>query len=134
MRCSQLACHVLVHNLASFQPHFKHAYRSVGTHPDSWRVTGMSWCFSGSTAPTYLYDKRLPFGARASPMIFHRLTQAACRIMGNKGYTVLAYLDDSLIIEPTHLRCRAAFDMLLSLQESLGFTINWTKVLILPNA
>ena len=106
----------------------QNTYRSVGTHPDSWRVTGMSWCFSGSKVPTYLYDKRLPFGARASPMIFHRLTQAACRMMANKGYTVLAYLDDFLIIEPTQLRCRAAFDMLVSLLETLGFTINWTKV------
>ena len=48
----------------------KHAYRSVGTHPDSWRVTGMSWRFNDSKHPTYLYDKRLPFGARASPMVF----------------------------------------------------------------
>ena len=98
----------------------KNAYRSVGTHPDSWRVTGMSWHF--------LYDKRLPFGARASPMIFHRLTQVACRMMANKGYTVLAYLVDFLITEPTQLRCRAAFNMPVSLLESLGFTINWTKV------
>ena len=68
------------------------------------------------------------FGARALPMIFHRLTQAVCRMMANRGYTVLAYLDDFLIIEPTQLRCRAAFDMLVSLLESLGFTINWSKV------
>ena len=73
----------------------KHAYRSVGTHPNSWRVTGMSWCFNDSKHPTYLYDKRLPFGARASPMVFHRLTQAICRMMARRGYTVLAYLDDS---------------------------------------
>ena len=29
----------------------KNAYRSVGTHPDSWRVTGMSWCFNGPNLP-----------------------------------------------------------------------------------
>ena len=29
----------------------KHAYRSVGTHPDSWRVTGMSWRFNDSNTP-----------------------------------------------------------------------------------
>ena len=61
-------------------------------------------------------------------MIFHRLTQATCRMMANKGYTVLAYLDYFPIIEPTQLRCSAAFDTLVSLLESLGFTINWTKV------
>ena len=110
----------------------KNGYRTVGTHPDSWRVTGMSWCFNGSKVPTYLYAKRLPFGARASPMTFHRLTQAACRMVANKGYAVLAYLDEFLIIELTQLRCRAAFDMPASLLESLGFTINWTKV-VSPN-
>ena len=49
-------------------------------------------------------------------------------MMANKGYTVLAYLDNFLITEPTQLRCRAAFNMPVSLLESLGFTINWTKV------
>ena len=61
-------------------------------------------------------------------MIFHHLTQAACHMMAKKGYTVLAYLDDFLIIEPTQLRCRAAFNVLVTLLGSLGFTINWTKV------
>ena len=67
----------------------KHAYRSVGTHPDGWRDTGMSWCFNDSKHPTYLYDKRLPFGDRASPMVFHRLAQAISRMMARRGYTVL---------------------------------------------
>ena len=61
-------------------------------------------------------------------MIFHRLTQAICRMMARRGYTVLAYLDDFLIIEPTQIQCKAAFDTLLTLLESLGFTVNWTKV------
>ena len=48
--------------------------------------------------------------------------------MARRGYTVLAYLEDFLIIEPTQLQCKAAFDILLNLLESLGFTVNWTKV------
>ena len=91
----------------------KHAYRSVGTHPDGWQDTGMS----------YLYDKRLPFGAGASPTVFHRLAQAISRMMARRGYTVLAYLDDVLIIEPTQRLCKVTFDTL-----SLGFTVNWSKV------
>ena len=91
----------------------KPAYRSFGTHPDGWRDTGMS----------YLYDKRLPFGAGASPMVFHRLAQAISRMMERRGYTVLAYLDDVLIIEPTQRLCKVTFDTL-----SLGFTVNWSKV------
>ena len=49
-------------------------------------------------------------------------------MMARRGYTVLAYLDDFLVIEPTQIHCKAAFDTLLTLLESLGFTVNWTKV------
>ena len=88
-------------------------------------------CRGASTTqntPTYLYDERPHFGARVSPVVFHRLTQAICRMMVRRGYTVLAYLDDFLNIEPTQIQCKAAFDTLLNLLESLGLTVNWTKV------
>ena len=106
----------------------KHAYRSVGTHPSSWKVTGMSWLFQGTTDITFLFDKCLPFGARTSPMVFHRLTQSVYRMMARRGFTVLAYLDDFLIIEPSQQQCQIAVDTLLDLLQSLGFTINWSKV------
>ena len=101
----------------------KHAYRSVGTHPDGWRDTGTSWCSNDSKHPTYLYDKRLQFGARAPPMVFNCLAQAIIRMVARRGYTVLAYLDDFVIIEPTQSLCKVTFDTL-----SLGFTVNWSKV------
>ena len=106
----------------------KHAYRSVGTHPSSWKVTGMSWLFQGTTDINFLFDKRLPFGARTSPMVFHRLTQSVCRMMARQGFTVLAYLDNFLIIEPSQQQCQIAVDTLVNLLQSLGFTINWSKV------
>ena len=61
-------------------------------------------------------------------MVFHRLTQVICRMMAWGGYTVLACLDDFLIIKPTQLQRKVAFDTLLNLLKSLGFTVNWTKV------
>ena len=92
----------------------KHAYRSVGTHPDGWRDTGMS----------YLYDKRLPFGDRASPLVFHRFAQAISRMMARRGYTVLAYLDDFLFIEPTQRLCKGNFWHPVSRLPA----VNWSKV------
>ena len=77
---------------------------------------------------TFLFDKRLPFGVRTSPVIFHHLTQSVCRIMSQRGFTVLAYLDDFLIIEPSQQQCQIAVETLISLLQSLGFTINWSKV------
>ena len=49
-------------------------------------------------------------------------------MMARRGYTLLAYLDNFLVIDPTQLRRKVAFDTLLNLLESLGFTINWSKV------
>lgn len=106
----------------------KHAYQSVGTHPSSWKVTGMSWLFQGTANTTFLFDKCLPFGARTSPMVFHCLTQSVSRMMTQRGFTVLAYLDDFLVIEPSQQQCQIAVDTLVSLLQSLAFTITWSKV------
>ena len=49
--------------------------------------------------------------------------------MARRGFTVLAYLDDFLIIEPSQQQCQIGVDTLLDLLlQSLGFTINWSKV------
>ena len=42
--------------------------------------------------------------------------------------TVLAYLHVFLVIEPSQQQCQIAVDRLISLLQSLGFTINWSKV------
>ena len=69
-----------------------------------------------SQTPTCLYDKHLPFGARVSPRVFHRLKQMICCLMAQRGlYTALAYLDDVLIIGPTQTHCKVAFNTLLNL-------------------
>ena len=75
----------------------KSAYRSVGLSKASQEVTGLSWNINGTTV--YLQDTRLPFEARRSVSIFHRLTQAVRRMMARKGYDLtIVYLDDFLII------------------------------------
>ena len=69
------------------------AYRSVNLSKASQEVTGLKWVLNGETV--YLRDSKLPFGAKLSPGIFHRLTQAVKRIMARKGFDLLVvYLDD----------------------------------------
>ena len=67
----------------------KSAYRSVRIHPSNYEATGLKWQFSGTTQPTYMYDTRLPFGAKKAPIVFHRLTQSVRRMMRRKGMIVL---------------------------------------------
>ena len=79
----------------------RHAYRSVPIHPSNFVATGLQWCFNGDDHPTYFYDTHLPFGAKNSPEIFHRLTQSVRQMMVRRGFTsVVVYLDDFLVIAP----------------------------------
>ena len=48
--------------------------------------------------------------------------------MARRGFTVLAYLDDFLVIETSQQQCQIAVDTLIDLLQSLGFTINWSNV------
>ena len=82
------------------------AYRSVHISKSSQAVTGLSWNLNGKTV--FLKDTRLPFGARLSVGIFHRLTQAVRRMMVRKGYDLtIVYLDDFLIISKSKQACAA---------------------------
>ena len=105
----------------------KSAYRSVGLSKASQEVTGLSWNIGGATV--YLRDTRLPFGARRSVGIFHRLTQAVRRMMARKGYDLtIVYLDDFLIVSKSKKVCAEALNVLIQLLRKLGFMIHWGKV------
>ena len=104
------------------------AYRSVGLHPSQYTLTGLSWTFSGDADPTVFVDTRLPFGARKSPAIFHRITQSVKRMLERRGIKCFVYLDDFLVLGDNFSDCLAAYNTLLSLVRQLGFKINWQKV------
>ena len=42
----------------------KNAYRSVRIHPSNYAATGISWKFNSERYHRFLFDTRLPFGAR----------------------------------------------------------------------
>lgn len=107
----------------------KHAYRSVPIHPANYQATGCKWRFTGDDFYTYFYDTRLPFGAKSSPEIFHRLTQAVRRMMAKRGYhDIVVYLDDFLVVGATREECEQAYETLLALLQELGFTISTHKL------
>jgi hypothetical protein len=105
----------------------KSAYRSVRISATSQEVTGFQWTFPDGRKYTFI-DKKLPFGSKLAPGIFHRLSQAVRRMMSRRGFTIIAYLDDFLICESTKDRCRLALNTLVHLLRKLGFMINWSKV------
>ena len=105
------------------------AYRSVPIHLDDFQAAGLKWTFQGDSAPSYMYDTRLPFGAKRAPGIFHRITQAVRRMMARKGYNdSVVYLDDWWIIAETKERCTEIMNLLLKLLRDLSFAISYNKV------
>jgi hypothetical protein len=107
----------------------KSAYRCVPIHPDNYNFTGMEWMFTGDSYPSWCYDTRLPFGGRKSPGIFHRITQAVKRLLVKKGLkAIVVYLDDFLVMAATFQECLQAYSLLIQTLRSLGFQINWQKV------
>jgi hypothetical protein len=105
----------------------KSAYRSVPISQNSQKFTGLSWFIDGKKK--YFIDTRLPFGAKASPGIFHRITQSVARMMARRGYhNIRVYLDDFIIIEQSKQECLNVMNVLISLLRLLGFHINWDKV------
>ena len=122
------ATELLSHGAYMAKIDLKSAYRSVGVHPSCFPGTGLKWKFKGDTHDTYIIDKCLPFGAKLSPGIFHRLTQAVRRMMLRRGYRIVVYLDDFLIIENSRERCLQAQQCLIQLLRMLGFSIAWEKV------
>jgi hypothetical protein len=105
------------------------AYRVVKIHPSNHEVTGLQWTFSGHDKPTNMVDTRLPFGAKCSPYIFNKLTQAVRAIMASMGFDrVIAYLDDFLVITSTREEALKATLALIKTLRYLGFQINYNKV------
>ena len=60
-------------------------------------------------------------GASKSPEVFHRLTQAVTRMMARREFrTILAYLDDFLIIGDTKHECELAYyELILNFRPNL---------------
>ncbi|KAL9977192.1 hypothetical protein ACROYT_G014570 [Oculina patagonica] len=112
----------------------KSAYRHVPIHPSNYSATGLAWQFHGENHITYLYDSKLPFGASKSPEIFHRLTQAVTRMMAKRGFhTILAYLDDFLIIGDSKYECELAYQELIQLLSELVLVSTGRKQFLLPS-
>ena len=105
-----------------------HAYRHIPISKHSQKATGLQWTFINGCS-VFLYDTKLPFGARASPTIFHRISQAIKRMMIRRGYkNLVAYQDDFLLVSKNYSECLEAWTVMQELLKNLGFKVNPQKL------
>lgn len=75
---------------------------------------------------TYI-DLCPPFGCRSSSGACHRVSQAVVYLMAQKGFTVLAFLDDFAGCEQSKDKADAAYTCFLQLTASLGLSLAHAK-------
>jgi len=74
----------------------------------------------------------LPNGLAPCPRIFTRLLKPIFSVLGDRGFTLFPYIDDSFIVAPSQAECAEAIKQLSQLFISLGFKIHPTKSVLQP--
>ena len=74
----------------------------------------------------------LPFGMSLSPRVFVKCTQAAIAPLRQKGIRIASYIDDWLVCACTEMEAQQHTSMVVSHVTSLGFSVNYTKSVLIP--
>ena len=75
----------------------------------------------------------LPFVLSSAPRIFTKLLKPVAAFLRKQGYRIVIYLDDVLLLlASSKEEALRLTQMSLSLLQSLGFLINWTKSTLSP--
>ncbi|KAN0018573.1 hypothetical protein ACTFIU_011191 [Dictyostelium citrinum] len=99
--------HVLV------DPHYRDLFRFV------WKGVHYRW-------------KTMPFGLSTAPRIFTMLLRPVLRMLRELNISVIAYLDDLLIVGSTKEECLSNLDKTMKLLVKLGFKLNLEKSVLEP--
>lgn len=74
----------------------------------------------------------LPFGLSLAPYLFTKLTKPIIAKLREQGIILAVYLDDILIIGRDHKECQDHLNIVMTLLQRLGFTINYDKSQLIP--
>ncbi|KAN0008797.1 hypothetical protein ACTFIU_002090 [Dictyostelium citrinum] len=76
--------------------------------------------------------KTMPFGLSTAPRIFTMLLRPVLRMLRELNVSVIAYLDDLLIVGSTKEECLSNLDKTMKLLVKLGFKLNLEKSVLEP--
>lgn len=103
------------------------AYLHIPIYPEDRRY--LRFRFQGQ-----LYQFRaLPFGLASAPFIFTKCLKPALSYLRERGFLLVAFLDDFLIIAPSYEVCVHSVSETSNLLNSLGFLINKRKSVFSPS-
>ncbi len=105
---------------------FKNAYYSVPIHADCRKYLRFEW-----EDQSYQFTV-FPQGLCSVPRAFTKLMKPPFATLRAQGYTVLGYIDDTLLIESSEDKLNKAVRDATKLFDSLGLTINIAKSVFSP--
>lgn len=74
----------------------------------------------------------LPNGLASAPKLFTRIMKVLFSHLRSQGFTSVAYIDDSLLIESSYEKCLESVNATVELFLRAGFFINWEKSVLKP--
>ena len=74
----------------------------------------------------------LPFGLSSAPRIFTKLLKPVATFLRKQGYRIIIHLDGFPLLASSKEEALRLTQMTLSLLQSVGFLINWTKSTLSP--
>lgn len=116
-------------------PHYKmatidleDAYLLVPVHHSYRMYLRFQW-----KGKTYEYTA-LPFGLSTVPYIFTKIMHPIIKILREKGFHSIIYLDDFLLLGAIEEECQANVNATIELLSSLSFLINHSKSQLVPSS
>ena len=105
----------------------KDGFLHIPVHPSHCQYLGFAW------QGEYYQFNALPFGLRASPFLFGKVVREVTTMLRRAGIPVMAYVDDFLITGSSFEECARHTHHVVTLLQSLGWSINYKKSHLEPS-
>ncbi|KAI8497398.1 hypothetical protein Bbelb_247040 [Branchiostoma belcheri] len=105
----------------------KDAYFTIPVDADSRRFLTFQW------QGRFYQFQCLPFGVATAPRVFTKVLKVPVAILRRRGFRLVVYLDDILVIGRSREACREALWAAIGLLSRLGFVPNLENSVLEPS-
>lgn len=126
MESIKVACTLVNRNSFMAVIDLKEAYHAIPIDNDHQKFLKFRW-----NGKLYKYTC-LPFGLSVAPFLNTKITKPVLAFLRSKGFLLVGYLDDTLVIGNTLTQCADRVNEIIAIFDSLGFVVNFEKSQLVP--